>query len=305
MAGPGVLGAQPGAGAGVRPADGAAMSDETKTDEPKAIARQAQSQLRAPVPFLPTNLDEAWRIAEALSKASVLPDSYKGKPSDILVAIMTGAELGLPPLTAIRECYVVHGRAGLSTAAKVALVMQSPVCEYWTQVEGSAKSVTYETRRRGHPKPRRHTFTWQDAETAGLPKNPIWRQYPQLMLSKRCQSQLADDVYPEIVRGIYTSDDELPAIEAEETLRRLDEPAGIRAPPVQARAAPEEEQKPITAETELPAMADEMLQAIRKADKASIDNLVREVSALPKDDARRKVYGDAINARRRELRGDV
>lgn len=58
-----------------------------------------------------------------------------------------------------------------------------------------------------------------------------------------------------------------------------------------------------TIEETLPPETDETLVAIQNAGKESIDDLVRQVSTLPKDDPRRKTYGDAINHRRRELRG--
>jgi hypothetical protein len=52
---------------------------------------------REPLSFIPKNLDEAWRQSELLCKANVFPDALRGKPHDVLVTIMTGAELASRP----------------------------------------------------------------------------------------------------------------------------------------------------------------------------------------------------------------
>ncbi len=192
--------------------------------QPVAEKQAIQAAPRAPLAFIPTNLTEAWRVAELLAKANILPDALRGRPHDILVTIMTGTELGLSPMAAIREIYVVKGKGYLSSLLKVALVKQSPECEYFRCVESTAARAIFETKRKNEGITR-FEYTIQDAvraELVGLDaqgnlvgsksKKPDagkdnWEKNPKLMLRRRCAGELADEVYPEITRGCGTQDD--------------------------------------------------------------------------------------------------
>lgn len=165
---------------------------------------------RAPLGFMANDLDELWRVSEMLAKAGIgIPDVLKGKPYDIQVILMTGHDLGLTFMQSMREVYVVKGKGFLSTSLKLGLILQSGLCEYWTEEVSTAQKCTIVTKRKGSPKEVRHTFTVEEARAADLFKNDVWAKYPAVMLSKRCGSQLADKVYPDVVRGMGTSDDEM------------------------------------------------------------------------------------------------
>ena len=174
-----------------------------------------QKPARAPLAFIPGNMDEAWRTAEYLSKSGILPDALRGKPYDILVTIMTGTELGLSPMAAIRDIYVVKGRGYMSALLKIALVKQSPECEYFRLVESTDKKAVFETKRVGEGVTRLE-YTIEEAKQADLVDRPKgdgksgkdnWEKTPKLMLRRRCGSQLADEVYSDVVRGIHDRED--------------------------------------------------------------------------------------------------
>src|SRR5690606_11496215 len=61
--------------------------------------------------------------------------------------------------------------------------------------------VTYETLRVGEDKPRRCTWTKQMAKDAGLNTKDNWRLFPRAMLAARAKSELARDVYPDVLAG--------------------------------------------------------------------------------------------------------
>jgi len=48
----------------------------------------------------PRNIDEAMQMATMLSQSQMVPNCYKGKHQDTLVAMMMGSELGLNPIQA-------------------------------------------------------------------------------------------------------------------------------------------------------------------------------------------------------------
>lgn len=175
---------------------------EEKEEETATLAKAE----RAPIEFTPRNLDEAWRMSDVLSKAQVMPDALRGKPNDLLVTIMTGAELGLSPMQSVRNISVVKGKGYLDALLKVALVKQSPVCEYLELVTTTATKCVYKTKRRGEGEVVME-YTIDDAKAAGLASNDNYTKRPKLMLRRRCASEICDEVYPDIVRGLDNFDD--------------------------------------------------------------------------------------------------
>lgn len=60
-------------------------------------------------------LEAKLAYADKLSRADMLPDAYRGKPGNVLLAIEYGQMLGVHPLTAIQHVHVINGRLGLSS----------------------------------------------------------------------------------------------------------------------------------------------------------------------------------------------
>jgi hypothetical protein len=51
------------------------------------------------------DLDQAWRLCEALAGSSLVPMALQGKPANILLVVMTGQELGLSVAQSLRTIY--------------------------------------------------------------------------------------------------------------------------------------------------------------------------------------------------------
>lgn len=154
---------------------------------------------------------EAWgqleKLAGTLAKSALVPDSLRGKPGDILVTLMTGAELGLQPMQALRSIVVVKGRPTLSADLMVSLVKQrKDVCEYLRLVKSTPEEAVYEAKRVGEPQPTPMAFTMQDATRAGLAGSDTYRKYPAAMLRARCASAICRAVFPDLCMGLYDSD---------------------------------------------------------------------------------------------------
>jgi hypothetical protein len=157
-------------------------------------------------PFVPQNLEQADKLAQQLSKSALLPDSLRGKPGDVLVMLITGTELGLSPMQAIRGLHVIKGKAVMSADLQVALTKRHPECIFFRMVESTALRAVYETHRKGEPQPTRMTFTMEDASRAGL-GGDNWRKYPAAMCRARCASALARAVFPDLMLGVFEEDE--------------------------------------------------------------------------------------------------
>lgn len=157
--------------------------------------------------FEPQNIPEAMELAKMLAGSALIPGVLRGKPADVMIILMKGRELGLSPLQAMAEVYVVEGRPSASAKLKVGLCLQRrDVCEYFRLVESSPKHARYETKRAGSD-PVTLTWTLEQANRAGLLGRATWKAYGETMLRHRCASALADAVYPDLVQGLVTDDE--------------------------------------------------------------------------------------------------
>lgn len=232
--------------------------------------------------LIPKGFEDAERIATKLSQSQMLPEHFRGKPENVFWALAYGLEVGLTPIQALQAIYVVHGRPGMYAAAKVALIRGSGVCEFFRCVEASATSATYETKRKGDPVVHKKQVTIEMARSAGWAgQNKKYESEPQRMLEARAKGWLADDVYPDVLRGIETAEELYdggaggPTFTApppskgdiidiaEAKVPRGPEPKGKPAPAAEkaAEPAPPAEKGPTADETEARRLALRMVEA--------------------------------------------
>lgn len=152
----------------------------------------------------PKDIAESEHLSSTLAKSSLLSDAYRGKPADILSAILTGAELGLAPMQSLRSIVVIKGRPTLSADAMVSLCKRrADICTYLQLKESTPTKATYETQRKGDPSPTQMSFSIEDAQRAGLAGNDNYKKFPAQMLRARCASAICRAVYPDLVLGLY------------------------------------------------------------------------------------------------------
>lgn len=157
--------------------------------------------------LIPSTHSEMQTLADSFAKSNLLPEALRGKAADVFVSIVAGAELGLPPMAAIRGVNVIQGRPVLTADTMVAVVMGSGLAEYFMCVEETPTSVTYETKRKSAPSPQRCTWSDTDTKTAGLNTKENHRLHPRAMRKARCKSMLARDAYPDVLAGCYDPDE--------------------------------------------------------------------------------------------------
>ena len=157
--------------------------------------------------FTPRNFNELERFAAIVSKSSFVPQAFRGKAGDCMIAVQLGAELGLAPLQALQNVAVIQGKPSVYGDAVLGLIRGSGLCEYFTEsVENGV--ATARTKRKGEVKEEVRTFSEADAKAAGLwGKAGPWKQYPNRMLQMRARGFLARDVYADVLKGIITAEE--------------------------------------------------------------------------------------------------
>lgn len=157
--------------------------------------------------FEPQSLPELYDLCNTLARSALIPLSLRGKPPDVAIVIMTGKELGLAPMQALRSIHVIQGRPVLSADLIVGLCKRSPVCRFFRLVASDAKAATYETQRDGEPEAVRLSYTYEQAQRAKLTGKENWQMHTEAMLRARCSSALARAVYPDLCGGLYDTDE--------------------------------------------------------------------------------------------------
>lgn len=208
---------------------------------------KVEQQPSAVDPFRPRDTREAMDLASALAKSDLVPDAYKGKPSNVLLAMIAGNELGLGVAQALRGMHVVKGRPILSAETMGALVLgRRDVCQFLTLTHSDDLAAEYTTQRVGSPQPVTMRYTKEQAVAARLWGQGNWAAHPAAMLRARCLSALCRAVYPDLLLGVREQDEQDEIERSPRPAQRIEV-----APPIQpapALPAPAEVVVPATGE---------------------------------------------------------
>jgi hypothetical protein len=180
------------------------------------------------------NIDEAYRLANAYVKSGLLPVRYT-TPEMVLTAMQFGLELGLKPLTALRQIAVIKGTPAafgdlpLSLCyakGKLERIKEFLVDDHFNEISFANKNLNAKVfgavcivKRIGDPDPLETFFTMDNAKQAGLlgsDKAVPWNQYPQIMLKYRARSMALKSKFPDCLNGISIAEydsNELPEME--------------------------------------------------------------------------------------------
>lgn len=145
--------------------------------------------------IIPKTLDEVWRLSTAIASAPGMAPRGMEKPEQIMVAIMAGSELGMPPFQSLQSFAVVNGRPTLWGDGLMAVVKARGVkVREWFEGEGSDDMTAFcEVTRPDNGEVTLGSFSIGDAKRAGLwAKQGPWQQYPKRMLKMRARVALRD-----------------------------------------------------------------------------------------------------------------
>jgi hypothetical protein len=205
-------------------------------------AQQYQSQTIARLTEWANEARAAGAIAKSLCDTEFVPKHFRGNPAATTAAILTGFELGLPPMAALRALYVIGGTPSMYAATMRGLV-QSKGHEIWEE-ECTATRVVVRGRRKGSQRVHESIWTIERAKTAELMSNAQYRKNPINMLTARATAEVCRKVASDLLYAVPHAVEELggdveedvPAVDAKPTKKRTAQRA-----PIQAEPAPEPE----------------------------------------------------------------
>lgn len=177
-----------------------------------------------PTAIVPTDMDSAWRLATAVHKAGMTPYGID-TPEKAMIAIMTGLEVGLPPMMAMQGIAIIGNRPTIWGDAALALVRSSGLLEEFEEYvegEGDERVGVCTAKRVGVAKSITTRFSVAEAKQAGLwqteavvqkrakgggtyeAKNDSpWFKYQSRMLKMRSRGFTLRDLFTDVLKGLY------------------------------------------------------------------------------------------------------
>jgi hypothetical protein len=141
-------------------------------------------------------------VAKVLARTAFVPEPMRGQPEDIAAAMMKGLELGIDPLDALANMYVVKGKIGFS-----AEFMRRRVLEAGHEIvfdEQTDDRCKVRGRRSGSNEWTVVTFTKAQATTAGVQN---LQKFAADMLVARASSRLCRRIFPDVLAGAAIIED--------------------------------------------------------------------------------------------------
>lgn len=155
------------------------------------------------------------KMAETLIASGFLPAAIK-TPAQAVAVMMTGRELQIPTMQALRQINVIQGKPTMGAELMLALAFQRIPGFKCHPIESTDKRATFEFQRPGQPA-YRHTFTLDDAAGMGLIGKDNWRKQAATMLRWRCISAGLRLICPDAIAGLYTPEEIEPTIAVDPT----------------------------------------------------------------------------------------
>lgn len=183
------------------------MSNELATRNTTDLDTSAASIMGAPssgtvdLAVWAQELQAAHQLGSALCKTAFVPKDFAQKPEAAAAAILAGKSLGMDPLGALQNIFVVHGRPGLYARTMHALVMSHG--HEVIRTEATPESVTVKARRKGTPEWQEFTWTIQRATQAGYVKtNQKYKDEPIAMLTAKALAEACRTIAPDVLTGV-------------------------------------------------------------------------------------------------------
>jgi hypothetical protein len=147
------------------------------------------------------NLPQLFQLAEALMNAPGFVPAHIKHPGSIVAAILTGRELGIPPMAALRGISFVDGKPVLDQSLHLGCMIARGVKYRWIS-DGSDGTAQLWLQRHGQ-EPFVSVFSLEMAKKAGLLNKSNWQKYQAAMLRARAVSAASRAYMPDVLSGCF------------------------------------------------------------------------------------------------------
>lgn len=254
--------------------------------------------------IIPRSIEDMWRVSTMVVRAGLAPQALVGKKtgeeaaSAVAIAVMAGAELGLPPMVALRSFTVIGGRPALYGDGIINVARRSKKAAYIrTGYDDSGKFGWCEAKRADTGEEKRVEFSEADARAAGLwddrktvkrkgfdgqwkdvPNDAPWHRYSKRMLAWRAAGYCLRELFADVLGGI-TDEFEAHEIAAHDEPVNVTPPSAPRppSPPSSQIAAPVDEAEVID-HSEIVEETGESVDAIMDGEPFDLEMFLNELN---------------------------
>jgi len=150
------------------------------------------------------NFNEIWKLANVVKQSKVFGNM---STAEAATKIITGMEMGITPIRAIRHIDVIDGKPSVSGQLSAAMIREHPVYDY-DILKANDELATTAIYKDGE-EIGRASFTWEQAKNAGLARKNNWDNYREDMLVWRSIKRAKRRYCPEVGHGREYMPDEL------------------------------------------------------------------------------------------------
>lgn len=196
--------------------------------------------------FLPITKDDLFKLSKMYADSNLVPDCFKRKSADIVIAWSLGMPLGLSMMQCLLGIAVVNGRPTLWGDVLNGLVLSQPDLETFDEEwDKDSQTWTCTIKRKGR-KPVTRTFSMAEAKVAKLypaKETAAWTKYPKRMIQMRARGFCIRDSYSDVTSGLAVEPGELIDI-TDSAVIVDDKPKPAIADKIAAKAAETNEPEP-------------------------------------------------------------
>jgi hypothetical protein len=209
---------------------GTTMNEQVANETSLPATKMPMRTGASVAPIVPRTYEEAWRIANHYVKTGMAPRDMK-TPERVMIALMAGMEVGLPPIAALNGIAIINNRPRIWGAAVPALAINTGQLVAWDEIiEGEGETMVARcliARRVSADLVIRKetTFSVADARQAGLwderaavdrwmtnyqtnqkekktvPNDSPWYRYRKRMMTMRAR-QVFTDLFADVFCGL-------------------------------------------------------------------------------------------------------
>ena len=188
--------------------------EEKVTRRQRAAAEAAATMDLMPVAGETDVLRSLYHLADAVKDTEFVPKGLRGNRGKVLAAILTGRELGIGPMSALKHVAVISGRPSLSAELQLALVRREG---HRVTGQATAERAELHGERADTGETMDVVWTVETALRAGLidrldeegkpvarsqSGNPLpWELYTHSLLWARAVTQLTSQLFSDVVVG--------------------------------------------------------------------------------------------------------
>lgn len=204
-----------------------------------------------------STMENAFSLADRLAKSSLVPENYRGKPNDILVAMFWCESLKMPITQGLQSIAVVNGRPSLYGDGALAVIRASGKLEYMTEEwsgdeKTGTRKATCRVKRVNEKGEAVREYSMDDAKRAGLLNRQTYRNYLDRMLQMRARGYALRDKFADVLMGMSYGEEQedvafsnsMPSNEVDSQSETTNSPE-IKMPRVKRKRKTKEETKPV------------------------------------------------------------